>query len=117
MNKRYQLIKPLISDKIYETSSMIRGAKKCYNEIKLAKIAGINTFAIRDIDSRQTYEFKIHNPYNPDALAIPTNTQLGGFVGNNDRILRIENKIKNIEEHISQIINSQNNHQDECTIL
>jgi hypothetical protein len=65
MNKRYQLIKPIISDKIYETSSLIKGAKKCYSEVKNAKISGAKTFTVRDIDSQETFIFKIHNPYSP----------------------------------------------------
>ena len=65
MNKRYQLIKPIISDKIYETSSLIKGAKKCYSEVKNAKICGAKTFTVRDIDSQETFIFKIHNPYIP----------------------------------------------------
>ena len=60
MNKRYQLIKPIISDKIYETSSLMKGAKKCYSEVKTAKIIGSKTFTMRDIDSQETYIFKIH---------------------------------------------------------
>jgi len=61
MNNRYQLIRPIISNKIYESSSMIKSAKKCYQEVKNAKIVGATTFTIKDIDSHKTFTFQIHN--------------------------------------------------------
>jgi hypothetical protein len=63
MNKRYRLIKPFLSDKIYETKSLTKATKKCYNEIKLANITGITNFSIMDIDSKQIFAGKIKDQY------------------------------------------------------
>lgn len=62
MNNRYQLIKPIVSDKIYETSSLMKGAKKCYGEVKNSRISA-QTFTIKNINSNEIYTFKIHKPY------------------------------------------------------
>lgn len=61
MNKRYQLIKPFLSDKIYETQTLNKAAKQCYKEVKLSNVKA-EEFAIRDIDSAEVFRFKIHNP-------------------------------------------------------
>lgn len=65
MNKinRYKLIKPVISHKIHETTSIKKGSKKCYNELLELKIEGVNTFTVLDVDSQKMFTFKINNPY------------------------------------------------------
>lgn len=73
MNSRYQLIKPFISDQIYESSSLMKGAGKCYNEIKDANINNIQTFTIRNIDSNKKYIFLIHPKTNNNQLQIGGN--------------------------------------------
>ena len=62
-NTRYQLIKPIVSDKMYETSSLKKASKKCFEEIKSLKIIGLETFTIKNINSNETYTFQIHEPY------------------------------------------------------
>jgi len=120
MNKRYQLIKPIISDKIYETSSLIKGAKKCYNEVKSAKIGGAKTFTVRDIDSQQTYIFKIHNPYIPAnqltlggggvvslpmGNVVPLNNvvQRGGDDDTESQINAVKDDLKKLEDRVTAL--------------
>ena len=68
MSRRYQLIKPFFGTKIYETKmsggekhTMLKCAKKCYRDVKNAKIAGVKTFSIRELDTNQIFTFKINN--------------------------------------------------------
>lgn len=69
-SKRYQLIKPIVSHKIYETTSLNKASKKCYSELKGLMQSGGNfsqesvttSFSIRDIDSNEVFSYKIHNP-------------------------------------------------------
>lgn len=60
MNKRYHLVKPILSDKIYEASTLSRGAKKCFNELKQSGNSNASVFVIRDIDTQQTYIYGIN---------------------------------------------------------
>lgn len=57
-HRRYQLIEPYVGQKVYESSSLKKGAKKCYDELK---ISGKKTshFTIMDIESYQKYTFGI----------------------------------------------------------
>lgn len=59
--KRYQLIKPIVSHKIYETHSFNRASKKCYDELKALNMLNVNSFTIRDIDTNAMFTFKIHD--------------------------------------------------------
>jgi hypothetical protein len=63
MNKRYRLIKPFVSNKIYETRSLKKGAKKCYEEVKMANNPDITSFTLMDIDTRQEFIGQIHHQY------------------------------------------------------
>lgn len=143
MNKRYQLIKPILSEKIYESSSMLKGAKKCYKEVKNYKIPNADSFTIRDIDTNKTFVFKIHHPYIPSQLGGELkNGQEGQQVKegdletlvqpqNDEKIAKIEENIKNLESRIGIVENTvvnaidkynekniQNgNNGDECVIM
>jgi hypothetical protein len=57
---RYQLIKPFAGDKIYESNNLIRGAKKCYDELKLSGQQIPDHFMVLDIDSYKKFTFKTH---------------------------------------------------------
>lgn len=115
MNKRYQLIKPIISDKIYETQSLMKGAKKCYNEVKNARLPNAKTFTMKDIDTHENYIFKINNPYVPPL-------QTGGSPPkhenddekieslipqqNSGKIIKMEDDIKLLESRITIVENT-----------
>jgi len=60
---RYQLIKPFTSDKVYETTDLKRGAKKCYEELKTKQeINDAREFAIMNIDTYEVFRFTIIKP-------------------------------------------------------
>lgn len=59
---RYQLIEPIISNKIYDTTSLKRASKRCFNEVKNLKYNNLTTFTIQNLDSNETFTFKIHKP-------------------------------------------------------
>lgn len=59
MNKSlYRLIKPYQSDKVYESSSIMHGAGKCYKEI-IKSNSNTPEFSIMEINSNQIYDFKV----------------------------------------------------------
>jgi len=65
MHKRFQIIKPFLGDKIVEAATLKKGAKQCYKEVKASKIVS-SEFAIKDIDSKEIFRYKINR------------TQIGG---------------------------------------
>lgn len=65
MHKRFQIIKPFLSDKIVEAATLKKGAKQCYKEVKASKVDSFE-FAIKDIDSKEIFRYKINR------------TQIGG---------------------------------------
>ena len=113
MNGRYQLIKPIMSDKLYDATSLMKGAKKCYNEVKQSRIENAETFTIRNIDTKEIYTFKIHHPYvaplklsggnDQSQIVLPdggvkmntNNTNV-----NNDRMITLEKKVEIVESKI-----------------
>jgi hypothetical protein len=92
---------------------MIKGAKKCYKEIKTLRISGADSFTMRDIDTNKTFIFKIHHPY-------ISNQQNGGSLPNdkdkiesliapsneNDKIGRIEENIKALQSRMEKVENT-----------
>jgi hypothetical protein len=59
--RRYKLVTPYSSEKVYETSSLTKGAKKCYDELKGSPYYyGCNKFIIMDIDDFKKYDFGIN---------------------------------------------------------
>ena len=108
MNKRYQIIKPFISDKIYESSSMKKGSKKCYSEIKEANLDGVANFTIKDIDSNETFIFKIHHPYIKSKIIQKGgdksgNNNIGSDIIQVNKLTELENNIKSLEHRILKI--------------
>lgn len=104
MNKRYQLIKPFLSDKIYETSTLNKGAKKCYNEVKSSKIIGATEFSVRDIDSYEIFKFKIHHPYFPmQSGGNPEQKQEQQIEGVAEIPLANDDKLKNMDDRITRL--------------
>jgi hypothetical protein len=85
MNNRYQLIKPILSDIIHESSSILKGGNKCYKELKKMNKINVSEFEIRNIDTKQIYTFKIN--------------KLIGGTSNSDvisRLDRIESKLNDL---------------------
>jgi hypothetical protein len=61
---RYQLIQPLLSNKIYQTTSFKKGVAKCYSELKNYGPITANEFVVMDIDSFEKYSFAINHKNN-----------------------------------------------------
>jgi len=105
----YRLVKPFQSDKVYESSSIMHGAGKCYKELKKTN-SNTPEFSIMDINSNQIYEFKVSpSPQmilkkNPDELL--NNAQLlnqeNQNGGNND-INELKNKITELTSRIEKL--------------
>lgn len=55
----YRLIKPYQSDKVYEASTTMHGAGKCYHELKKNNV-NCSSFTIMNLDDNSMYDFKIH---------------------------------------------------------
>jgi hypothetical protein len=108
----YRLVKPYESNKVYEASSIMHGAGKCYKEIKKTNTI-TNEFSMIDINSNNIYEFKI-NPSqqmllkkNPDELLSFNKLNQNG--GDKQLIEKLQKqinelniKVKEIEIKISQ---------------
>jgi hypothetical protein len=108
----YRLVKPYESNKVYEASSIMHGAGKCYKEIKKTNTI-TNDFSILDINTNNIYEFKI-NPTqqmllkkNPDEL-LNKNIQNGGnkidLENLQKQINELNTKVKELEIKMSQNI-------------
>jgi hypothetical protein len=70
-DKRYQLIKPIVSNNIYETPTLKKASKMCFAELMKGggNINDYTHFAIRDVDNNEIFTYKIHNQNkNPDNL-------------------------------------------------
>lgn len=61
--RKYKIVEPIINNKIYESNSFKKASKRCYNEIKSLKLVNVDKFIMKDIDTNQTYSFKIHTPF------------------------------------------------------
>ena len=56
---KYQLIYPVVGTCAYQSTSLKKGAKKCYEELK--SLSNINTpyFTVLNLDTYETYKFQI----------------------------------------------------------
>ncbi len=62
MDGRYQLVVPFIDNNIYSAKNPIAAAKICYNQIKSKGTTGLTSFTIKNIDTKESFSFKINNP-------------------------------------------------------
>lgn len=101
--RRYQIVVPYTSDKIYEASSLKKGAKKCYREFKMnvARYPNSKSFTIMDIDNLNTYQFAL-NKY-----------QIGG--DGEDNVQNEENQNDHPVENLERV-EDQAEHQEKTQI-
>lgn len=130
MDKRCQLIRPYVSNTIYEFPTLIECAKRCCTDIENNFIAEglltVTSFTLKDIDTKKIFTFNMNTPLNKS----PQTEQgllLMGDVENN-KIHNLEQKINKLEDDISKIkqiliierynkqLQKQQFHQDGCTI-
>ena len=103
MNNRYQLVQPYVSDKIYESTSLMSGANKCFNEFKTTHendFTSYPTFTIKDINTNKIYTFKINHTFIDNKNIIQNGGALKRLDDIENRLNILENKIndKNIDE-------------------
>jgi hypothetical protein len=96
MISRYQLIEPFVGNTLYETSSLKKGAQKCYNDIMNSNKSDAKIFTVREIGSGETFSFNIHK------VTKNNNNQFGGDGAN-------ENGVKNVKYNrdVNRIRNEQ----------
>lgn len=58
-HQRFQLIAPIVGNKIYQTNSFQKGAGKCFEELKGCEKNDFNQFTIMNVDNFETYKFGI----------------------------------------------------------
>lgn len=99
---KFQLITPVVGDKIYQTNSFNKGIKKCYNELKSYGSNKYDKFSVIDLTTYKTYEFALNKN--------KKNIQVGGENENikendkeNDKIVLLEENIKILEEKINKL--------------
>lgn len=126
---RFQLINPAVGQKIYQTDSLEKGAKKCYGELK--QFAGNNHigFSIMNVDTFEVYKYEIDANYNkqkggdtlvaqknigldketpvksreiPQPIPIPK-TNVNELDNIKQKLLMIEDKLKLFDERLSRI--------------
>lgn len=57
---RYQLIAPIVGTHVYQTPSLKKGAKKCYEELRSLDNLESTHFTVLNIDTYETYQFQIN---------------------------------------------------------
>lgn len=105
----YRLVKPYQSDKVYESTTLMHGAGKCYKEIKKTN-TNTTDFSIMDINSNQIYDFKISpSPKmelrkNPDELLNQNlNENFNQNGGTQNEIQELKNKMQEILMRIEKL--------------
>jgi hypothetical protein len=101
---KYQLVSPIVGSKIYQAADYKKGAKRCYNELMGMGSMNSNEFIMMDIDTYETYTYKIHRKNRPK--------QRGGNAENisiesvnkliDSKIAPIENQLRKIVEKIKE---------------
>jgi hypothetical protein len=107
----YRLIKPYQSDKVYEASTTLHGAGKCYRELKKNNV-NCDSFTIMNLDDNSMYDFKINEK--PNMILKDDNTNKvnellngGGNIDNKDidelKILinDLSNRMKILEQKLN----------------
>ena len=116
MNKNiYRLIKPYQSNKVYEASTFMHGANKCYRELQKNNVK-CDMFTVLNINDNSMYDFNIkdkpqmllqeknidENKIN-EIQELLNNTQIGGGDVINTDIVELKNKINLLEDRIKKI--------------
>lgn len=96
---RFQLITPVVSNKIYLTNSVQKGAGKCFEELKGCGANNFNQFTIMNVDNFETYKFAIdkkrnHLTNNKIGISSNINNQNGGDNTNNMPTAEMVNDVK-----------------------
>ena len=102
----YRLIKPYQSDKVYEASTTMHGAGKCYHELKKNNV-NCESFTIMNLDDKSMYDFKINNK---PQMILKENDKINELL-NKDKLLQ-NNKLQQNGGKIDDIDEFKNILQD-----
>lgn len=110
---KYQLIHPVVGTRAYQTTSLKKGARKCYEELKSLNNINTSQFTILNIDTYKIYKFQI------DATNI-NKTQYGGNSKDKGDIIKkidlIEDAVNKLNSRVQKLendgINNINNNDD-----
>jgi hypothetical protein len=119
--QRYQLISPVVGNKIYQTSTAKKGAKKCYHELKGYGPIRDTEFSVLNLDSYETYKFKIDKLYSQRggndgeevhddpseehivAEHINDDKQIVVPTGDDKKIIELEDRIRTLENKVNYL--------------
>lgn len=108
---KYQLVYPVKGTKIYQSNSLNKGARKCFNDLKLLENFDSPFFKIINIDTGEAYLFKINKKANNSKnngiidLDLSKNSQesVQSIKYNNDNFNDIKSMIKNLNIKINKL--------------
>ena len=96
----FRLIKPVESNKVYNSRTIMHGAGKCYKELKTHNIKA-SSFSIIEINQNQVYTFKINSE--PKVESLITNNQNGGLNQKARDEFMILKKLEGLEKNIQNL--------------
>ena len=93
---KYQLIHPVVGTKAYYTTTLMKGAKQCFEELKTLNI-NATQFSVLDHETYEVYKFEIDNPLTLKKTEHGNNVMHD--ICNQLSILQL--KVDNIEKYLS----------------
>jgi hypothetical protein len=105
---KYQLIYPIIGNNLYFASSLKSGARKCFNDLKELDSVNSDYFTIINVDTLETFKFRISNTNPRNELAAINDTIHQNVSAINDSnkstsLLDLNDKINNLTNRFSII--------------
>lgn len=98
---KYQLVYPVIGTRVYQTTSLKKGAKKCYEELKSLENINTSYFTVLNIDTYETYKFQIDDKEFVDTNIInPNNSNNTDNTNNTNNSNNSNNLDKNLNNNL-----------------
>ena len=123
---KYQLVHPVVGTCAYQTTSLKKGAKKCYEELKALDNINASHFTVLNVDTYETYKFEIDSKSqlanNSNLNNINTNTNMNTQTNNitlkidilQETINKIDRRVEKLEKNEPNKIHEDNETQDLC---
>ena len=112
---KYQLIYPIVGNKLYQATSLKGGAKRCYDELKQLDNIESDYFTVMNVDTFETFKFKIH-PRKKNILKYSNfnknvNLNMVGGVGSGEALIveELDRKIDDVIRRVDQLETRFNN--------
>jgi hypothetical protein len=111
--QKYQLLSPIMGNKIYQTNDINKVVKKCYDELKM--IGGKKDYSeivIMNVDNYETFRFNVSKKQNTEQIGgnMPLPKKTGAKTETNPEINNesmpsnmIETRVSKIEEAITNL--------------